>query len=126
MSAIPVVSRRLVSAGALAALLGWIPAAAAEAAVQTAASAIVGSVRDASGAALPGATVEVASPALIERTKVAVTSDDGRYRIVDLRPGDYTVTFTLGGFQTVRRERRAADDGGHHDRGCHAVGRRAG
>jgi hypothetical protein len=67
-------------------------------------SAIVGTVRDDSGAILTGVTVEVASPALIERTKVAVTGADGSYRVVDLRAGDYSVTFTLQGFQTVRKE----------------------
>jgi hypothetical protein len=67
-------------------------------------SSIVGVVRDASGAAVPGVSVEVASPALIERPKVVVTEGDGTYRVVDLRPGKYTVTFSLPGFQTVRRE----------------------
>jgi hypothetical protein len=67
-------------------------------------SSIVGVVRDASGAAVPGVSVEVASPALIERQKVVVTEGDGTYRVVDLRPGKYTVTFSLPGFQTVRRE----------------------
>ena len=68
------------------------------------ASAIVGALRDESGGALAGATVEVASPALIEGQKVVFTSADGRYQVVDLRPGEYTVTFSLSGFQTVRRE----------------------
>jgi len=67
-------------------------------------SSIVGIVRDASGAVLPGATVEAASPALIEKVRSVVTDAEGRYRIVDLRPGPYTVTFTLPGFSTVRRE----------------------
>ena len=67
-------------------------------------STIVGVVRDASGAAVPGVTVEVASPALIERQKVVTTGEDGTYRVVDLRPGLYSVTFSLAGFQTVRRE----------------------
>ena len=65
---------------------------------------IAGVVRDASGAVLPGVTVEAASPALIEKVRNAVTDGTGRYRIEDLRPGDYTVTFTLSGFATVRRE----------------------
>ena len=67
-------------------------------------SSITGVVRDASGAVLPGVTVEAASPALIEKVRVAVTDGAGLYRIVDLRPGDYTVTFTLPGFSTLRRD----------------------
>lgn len=71
------------------------------------AAAIVGAVTDDSGGALPGVTVQITSPALIERVRTAVTSADGRYQVVDLRPGEYTVTFELPGFQTVRRERLA-------------------
>ena len=67
-------------------------------------SQFTGQVRDESGAILPGVTVEAASPVLIEKTKSAVTDDQGRYTIVDLRPGIYTVTFTLTGFTTVARE----------------------
>jgi hypothetical protein len=67
-------------------------------------AAISGIVRDSSGAALPGVTVEAASPALIERTRSVVTDSAGQYRIVDLRPGIYTVTFTLSGFRSIRRE----------------------
>jgi carboxypeptidase family protein len=66
--------------------------------------AIVGAVRDSSGGALPGVTVEVASPALIERVRSVVTDGEGRYRITALRPGAYTVTFTLTGFTTLKRE----------------------
>ena len=61
---------------------------------------IAGVVRDASGAVLPGVTVEAASPALIEKVRSVVTDGQGLYRIVDLRPGQYTVTFTLPGFNT--------------------------
>src|SRR5262244_2209497 len=57
-----------------------------------------------SGAVLPGVTVEAASPALIEKVRTVVTDDQGQYKIVDLRPGLYTVTFMLTGFNTVRRE----------------------
>ncbi len=67
-------------------------------------AAIAGTVRDGSGAALPGATVEAASPALIERVRTAISDGAGQYRIVDLPPGTYSVTFTLTGFKTVRRE----------------------
>ena len=60
-------------------------------------AAIAGLVSDTSGAVLPGVTVEAASPALIEQVRVAVTDGTGRYRIEALRPGAYTVTFTLPG-----------------------------
>ncbi len=68
------------------------------------AQSVTGTVRDDSGAVLPGVTVEAASPALIEQSKSAVTDGTGQYRIVDLRPGTYVLTFTLPGFTTVRRE----------------------
>ena len=71
---------------------------------QATASGIAGVVRDTSGAVLPGVTVEAASPALIEKVRTVVTDGEGRYNIVDLRPGTYSVTFTLPGFNTVRRE----------------------
>src|SRR5918993_1965655 len=67
-------------------------------------AAISGVVKDSSGAALPGVTVEAASPALIERVRTAVTDSAGVYRIIELRPGTYAVTFGLSGFQSVRRE----------------------
>jgi hypothetical protein len=53
---------------------------------------------------MPGVTVEAASPVLIEKVRTVVTDDQGLYRIIDLRPGTYTVTFTLVGFSTVKRE----------------------
>jgi hypothetical protein len=65
---------------------------------------IAGVARDASGAVLPGVTVEAASPALIEKVRTAVTDNQGQYRIVELRPGPYVITFTLAGFNTFRRE----------------------
>jgi len=65
---------------------------------------IAGAVRDTSGAVLPGVTVVATSPALIEKTRAAVSDGSGRYRIEELRPGIYTVTFTLAGFATVSRE----------------------
>src|SRR5688572_21529249 len=64
---------------------------------------ITGVVRDGSGV-LPGATVEVSSPALIEKVRTASTDGSGQYRIIDLRPGTYTVVVKLPGFNTVRRE----------------------
>jgi hypothetical protein len=67
-------------------------------------SAIAGVVRDASGAVLPGASVEVASPVLIEKTRTTITDGTGQYRITDLVPGTYSVTFTLSGFSTTKRD----------------------
>lgn len=67
-------------------------------------ASIAGVVKDASGAVLPGVTVEASSPALIEKVRTATTDGTGQYRIVDLRPGTYAVTFVLTGFATVRRE----------------------
>src|SRR6478672_8051331 len=67
-------------------------------------SAIAGVVRDASGAVLPGVSVEAASPVLIEGSRSVVTDAAGGYRIENLRPGEYVVTFSLTGFRTVRRE----------------------
>jgi hypothetical protein len=79
--------------------LALLPLAAA---AQT--STIAGEVKDTSGAVLPGVTVEVSSPALIEKTRSATTDGSGRYSIIQLRPGVYTVTFTLPGFSMVKRE----------------------
>ena len=67
-------------------------------------SSITGVVRDASGGVLPGVTVEASSPALIEGSKSAVTDASGLFRVVDLRPGPYTVTFSLQGFTTSKRD----------------------
>ncbi|MQA30030.1 MAG: TonB-dependent receptor [Luteitalea sp.] len=68
------------------------------------AAGIAGVVKDTTGAVLPGVTVEASSSALIEKVRTVVTDGEGLYRILDLRPGAYTVTFTLPGFNTVRRE----------------------
>src|SRR5882672_8455225 len=86
----------------LSAVILLLPSAAA---AQSALSGgIAGVVRDASGAVLPGVTVEAASPALTEKARAVVSDDQGQYKILDLRPGTYTVTFTLSGFSTFRRE----------------------
>ena len=67
-------------------------------------ASIAGVVKDSSGAVLPGVTVEASSDVLIEKVRTVVTDGSGQYRIIDLRPGAYTVTFTLPGFNTVKRE----------------------
>jgi hypothetical protein len=67
-------------------------------------SAIAGGVKDTTGAVMPGVTVEATSPALIEGTRTVATDAAGLYKIIDLRPGTYTVTFTLTGFSTIKRE----------------------
>ncbi|HUR33345.1 MAG TPA: carboxypeptidase regulatory-like domain-containing protein [Vicinamibacterales bacterium] len=68
------------------------------------AQTIAGVVRDDSGAVMPGVTVEASSPALIEKTRSAVTDGTGQYKIVNLSPGTYTVVFSLTGFSSVKRE----------------------
>src|SRR5512132_371081 len=65
---------------------------------------IAGVIRDASAAVLPGVTVEASSPVLIEKTRTVVTDGTGQYRITDLPPGTYVLTFTLQGFSTVKRD----------------------
>jgi len=92
-------SRWCLATVALSALLVLPAAAAAQSG-----SAIGGLVRDTSGAVMPGVTVEASSPALIEKVRTVVTDSAGRYLVVDLRPGAYAVTFTLPGFNTVKRE----------------------
>src|SRR5688500_8715055 len=67
-------------------------------------ASIAGSTRDSSGAALPGVTVEASSPALIEKVRTATTDARGLFRIVNLPPGVYTVTFALPGFNQVKRD----------------------
>jgi Carboxypeptidase regulatory-like domain len=67
-------------------------------------ASIAGVVKDSSGAVLPGVTVEAASPVLIEKTRSAVSDSSGQYRVENLRPGTYSVSFTLAGFSTVKRE----------------------
>ena len=68
------------------------------------AQGVAGIVKDTSGAILPGVSVEAASPALIEKSRTVVTDGTGQYRFVDLKPGTYSVTFTLPGFATVKRD----------------------
>src|SRR5262245_57994876 len=65
---------------------------------------LAGVVTDASGAVLPGVTVEASSSALIEKVRAATTDGNGRYRIESLQPGTYSVTFTLAGFTVQRRD----------------------
>jgi hypothetical protein len=90
--------RRIARTVTVLAVVGLWPAMASAQAV------ITGTVRDTSGAVLPGVTVEATSPALIEKVRNAATDGTGQYRIEDLRPGTYTVTFSLSGFSTVKRE----------------------
>src|ERR1700704_1213667 len=90
--------RRLRQGLAVFALLVLVPA------VAFAQASITGVVKDASGAVLPGVTVEASSEALIEKVRSAVTDGGGQYRIVDLRAGTYAVTFSLTGFSSVKRE----------------------
>ncbi len=85
-------------------LIGALFFSGAVSAQQAAASGIAGVVKDASGAVLPGVTVEAASPALIEKVRTVVSDGEGRYNIVDLRPGAYVVTFSLTGFTSFRRD----------------------
>src|SRR5215510_14008417 len=68
------------------------------------AASIVGVVKDASGAVLPGVTVEASSPVLIEKTRTTVTDTEGRYQLVELRPGTYNMSFALQGFSTYKRD----------------------
>src|SRR6188474_1820168 len=89
----PVIARRF----AILAFLTFVPALA------HAQATVSGTVRDQSGAVLPGVTVEAASPVLIEKVRSAVTDANGQYRVEDLRPGTYTVTFRLSGFSAVQR-----------------------
>ena len=90
--------RRLTRAFIFLASLSSIPS------VAHAQASIAGVVKDSSGAVLPGVTVEAASDVLIEKVRIAVTDSTGQFRVVDLRPGTYSVTFKLTGFSAVRRE----------------------
>src|SRR4051794_31930835 len=83
--------------GALFLMMLWPSVAAGQ-------SSMTGLVTDTTGAVLPGVTVEAASPELIEKVKTVVTDAQGRYTIIDLRPGVYSVTFSLTGFNVVKRD----------------------
>ncbi len=100
-------------APAILALAVFFPVSAA---AQGETGTIAGTVKDATGGVLPGMTVEAASPALIEKVRTVTTDGDGRYQIVNLRPGTYTVTFELPGFNTVRREGIELSAGVHRHR----------
>ena len=76
---------------------------------QSSLSGLAGEVKDSSGAVLPGVTVEAASPALIEKVRASVTDDRGQYKILDLSPGTYDLTFTLPGFGSVKQSRSRPD-----------------
>src|SRR5258706_11575553 len=76
----------------------------ARASAQLGSSGIAGIVKDTTGAVLPGVTVEASSPALIEKVRTVVTDSEGQYKLVNLSPGRYIVTFTLTGFGTVKRD----------------------
>src|SRR5215510_14506597 len=91
------------TAGLLASALALILLIPITASAQQA-SGIAGVARDMSGSVLPGVTVEASSPALIEKVRTAVTDGEGRYNVVNLPPGTYTVTFTLAGFNVYNRE----------------------
>src|SRR5437867_6567327 len=82
-------------------LLAWILLTRTVASAQ---AVIAGVVKDSSGAVLPGVGVDATSPALIEKVRTAVTDGTGQYRIEDLRPGTYAVTFSLQGFSAFKRE----------------------
>ena len=93
-------TRTAVIVGAVALLT----AVSGSASAQTGAvSGIAGLVRDTSGAVLPGVNVEASSPALIEQVVSVVTDSQGQYKLVNLRPGNYTVVFSLAGFGSVKR-----------------------
>src|SRR5215475_9062466 len=91
-------SMRVLTKGVVVLALLFLPASA------FAQASISGTVKDASGGVLPGVTIEAASDVLIEKVRTATTDGNGRFQLVDLRPGKYTVTFQLTGFGTVKRE----------------------
>src|SRR5688500_13337964 len=98
----PVVLAAFARRACLIVVLSLVPASVLAQGASTA--TIAGVVKDASGAVLPGVTVEAASPALIEKVRATVTDDRGEYRLPELRPGSYSLTFSLAGFSTLRRD----------------------
>src|SRR2546421_10421993 len=91
-------SRRAWRVASICVWLALVPVAA------RAQSSIAGQVKDSSGAVLPGVTVEASSPALIEKVRTATSDGQGNYKIIDLGPGTYSVTFTLPGFNALKRD----------------------
>jgi hypothetical protein len=81
-------------------------------ALANAQATLAGTIRDSSGAVVPGVNVEAASAALIEKSRAAVTDTTGQYRITELPPGDYVITFSLSGFSTVKHEGVAVSGSG--------------
>ena len=81
--------------------LACVALSSADAAAQ---SQFSGQVTDDTGGVLPGVTVEVSNPELIGGVRAAVTDGQGRYTVIDLRPGSYTLTYSLAGFGTQIRE----------------------
>src|SRR5258707_14389347 len=84
--------------GAICVVMTWLHAVPTALFAQTGAGSIAGTVRDATGGVLPGVTVEASSPVLIEKVRTGTTDGEGQYKITELRPGTYTVTFSLTGF----------------------------
>ena len=93
-------AREFIGTGRVALLLALL----ALPSIAHAQSTLTGVVRDASGAVLPGVIVEAASPVLIEQTRSVTTDGTGGYRLTDLRPGTYSLTFSLEGFSSIKRE----------------------
>ncbi len=95
---------RIVGWGVRAALVVGLLTASVAPVMAQGSAAISGVVKDATGAVLPGVTVEASSDALIEKTRSVASDGAGQYKIVALPPGLYTVSFSLSGFSTVKRE----------------------